>query len=182
MTWIPTIDNCDEYLGGRTGCYEYRAVRYRKAIEAMFANGLDDSMTVFDVGAGMTEFDYTLRVEYDWRGRYVPIDGGIDGTDLEVWTPPRMTEWFVALEIAEHLSNVDMFLTKMKMYATQGVILSTPDPRTTDVLGMDSTHKTEIHKDYLESLGFNVTEQYFYGGVFSGGEKDSLFGVWTNGV
>lgn len=64
MTWTPTINNCDNYLDERTGKYEYRAVRYRRAIEWMLSQGLDNSMTVVDVGAGMTEFDYCLRAEY----------------------------------------------------------------------------------------------------------------------
>lgn len=178
MTWEPTVGNCDDYLAERTGKYEYRAIRYRATADAMFRNGLTDADTVFDIGAGWTEFDYCLRKEYDWRGRYIPIDGGIDGTDLEVWTPPRHAEWFVALEIAEHLSNVTMFLTKMQMYATNGVIVSTPDPVTTDVLGMDPTHKTPIYREYLETLNFKVQNKYFYGGVFSQGQTDSLFGIW----
>jgi hypothetical protein len=57
MTWIPTVDNCDEYMASRTGCYEYRAVRYRKTARWLKKNGLDDTMTIVDVGAGFTEFD-----------------------------------------------------------------------------------------------------------------------------
>lgn len=179
MTWEPTIANCDAYMDDRTGKYEFRAVRYRKAIETMLANGLDDSMTIFDVGAGMTEFDYTLRAEYNWRGRYIPIDGGIDGTDLNDWIPPRDGHWFVALELIEHLTNWSSLVFFMQKAATKGVIVSTPNPRTTDVIGMDPTHVCEVHPVELTSRGFTVTEETFYGGVFSNGEPDSLFGVWT---
>lgn len=179
MTWTPTIQNCDNYMDSREGKYEYRAVRYRYAIEAMRAIGLDDSMTIFDVGAGMTEFDYTLRAEYGFRGRYIPVDGGIDGTDLNVWVPPREAHWFVALELVEHLTNWGGLLKKMQDRATKGVVISTPNPRTTDVLGMDPTHVEAIMPHWLESYGFTVTEETFYGGVFSSGEPDSLFGVWT---
>ena len=181
MTWIPTIANCDNYMDERTGKYEYRAVRYRHAIEEMYNHGLDDSMTIFDVGAGMTEFDYCLRREYDWRGRYIPIDGGIDGTDLNSWIPPREAHWFVALELLEHLTCWDHLIVGMQAYASQGIVISTPNPRTTDVIGMDPTHVVEIHPDRLANRGFEVTEQTFYGGVFSNGEPDSLFGVWTRG-
>jgi hypothetical protein len=163
----------------RTGKYEYRAVRYRKAIETMYAHGLDDSMTIFDVGAGMTEFDYTLRAEFNWRGRYIPIDGGIDGTDLNDWTPPRDAHWFVALELLEHLNNWGGLVQRMQAKATQGIVISTPDPRTTDVLGMDPTHVVEIQPEYLRLYDFKVTDETFYGGVFSNGQPDSLFGVWT---
>jgi len=179
MTWEPTIANCDAYMDDRTGKYEFRAVRYRHVIEAMFKNGLDDSMTIFDVGAGMTEFDYCLRAEYNWRGRYIPVDGGIDGTDLNVWGPPRECHWFVALELVEHLWNWRQLTDLMRAKASVGVVLSTPNPKTTDVLGMDPTHVTEVHKFDLMRQGFAVYEETFYGGVFSNGEPDSLFGVWT---
>lgn len=178
--WTPTIQNCDNYMDERTGKYEYRAVRYRKAIQTMFDNGLDDSMTIFDVGAGMTEFDYCLRVEFDWRGRYIPVDGGIDGTDLNNWMPPREAHWFVALELLEHLRNWGVLMYRMQMKASQGVVVSTPNPRTTDVIGMDPTHVCEVSaEDLSRGWDFKVTEETFYGGVFSNGEPDSLFGVWT---
>lgn len=179
MTWTPTIQNCDNYMDERTGKYEYRAVRYRKAIETMLAEGLDDSMTIFDVGAGMTEFDYCLRVEYGWRGRYIPVDGGIDGTDLEDWFPPRDGHWFVALELLEHLEGWENLVRRMADRATVGMVVSTPNPYTTDVLGMDPTHKRAVYPHELENRGFLVTNETFYGGVFSNGEHDSLFGVWT---
>lgn len=179
MTWIPTIESCDNYMNDREGRYEYRAVRYRHAINAMLREGLDNSMTIFDVGAGMTEFDYCLRAEYNWRGRYIPVDGGIDGVDLNFWTPPREAHWFVALELLEHLHSAYLLTTRMKQYAIKGVVISTPNPETTDVLGMDPTHVKEIHAQALEVIGFNVTEETFYGGVFSGGEPDSLFAAWT---
>lgn len=178
-TWTPTVGNCDDYLADRTGRYEFRAIRYRHAIETMIANGLDDTMTIFDIGAGMTEFDYCLRKEYDWRGRYIPIDGGIDGTDLNTWAPPREAHWFVALEILEHLKWWDALIEAMKPMATKGIVVSTPNPRTTDVLGMDPTHRVAIQPAHLEYRDFTVTEETFYGGVFSEGQPDSLFGVWT---
>jgi hypothetical protein len=145
----------------------------------MLANGLDNSMTVVDVGAGMTEFDYTLRAEYGWRGRYIPVDGGIDGTDLNVWIPPREAHFFVALELVEHLVNWPSLVEKMQDKSMRGVVLSTPNPRTTDVIGMDPTHVCEVDWNDLAARKFKVTEETFYGGVFSNGEPDSLFGVWT---
>ncbi len=178
MTWTPTIGNCDDYLESRTGRYEFRAVRYRHAIEAMLRNGLDSSMTIVDVGAGMTEFDYCLRAEYDWRGRYIPVDGGIDGTNLNLWTPPRETHWFVALEILEHLWNWREVLENMQTKASQGIVISTPNPATTDVIAMDPTHVCEVFEADLGARGFDVTAEMFYGGVFSDGKPDSLFGIW----
>jgi hypothetical protein len=177
-TWTPSVDACDAYLGERTGSYEYRAIRYRHAIEAMRAAGLDDTMTIVDVGAGWTEFDYTLRAEYNWRGRYIPVDGGIDGTDLNTWVPPRKVDWFVALEILEHVQDWERLAMAMQVHARKGVVFSTPNPATTDVLGMDSTHVVEIWDTDARSLGFQVTEETFYGGIWSQGRPDSLFGTW----
>jgi hypothetical protein len=165
-------------MDDRTGKYEYRAVRYRAAIEWMFANGLDDSMTIYDVGAGMTEFDYCLRAEFNWRGRYIPVDGGIDGTNLNEWYPPRDAHFFVALELIEHLEGWESLVRRMKERAIVGVVMSTPDPRTTDVIGMDPTHVTEVWPADLDRHGFDVIASTFYGGVFSGGLHDSLFATW----
>lgn len=176
--WTPGIDSCDTYLGDRTGRYEYRAIRYRAALDWMVLQGLDNGMTIFDVGAGWTEFDYCLRKEYDFKGRYIPVDGGIDSVDINHWTPPRSAHFFVALELVEHLHDWKRLLERMKKHATVGVVLSTPNPATTDVLGMDSTHVCEVWPQALESQGFTVTEETFYGGVFSDGKPDSLLATW----
>lgn len=172
------IASCNDYLDARTGTYEQRAVRYRHAASLMMLAGLDDSDTVVDVGAGWTEFDYTLRAEFGWKGRYIPIDGGIDGVDLEVWEPPRRADWFIALEILEHIHTPYLLAVAMKEKADKGVMFSTPNPETTDVLAMDDTHVIEVSKRMMERYGFTVTEQTFYGGRFSGGKPDSLFGMW----
>lgn len=165
-----TVADCDEYLNARTGKYEWRAIRYRAAATTMIMNGLTNDDTIMDIGAGWTEFDYCLRKEFDWRGRYIPIDGGIDGTDLEDWHPARLVEWMVGLEIIEHMEDPDVLLSRMWVSATKGVVLSTPNPRTTDVLGMDDTHKSEIHASWLKERGFEVYEASFYGQP-----ADSLF-------
>lgn len=179
MTWTPTVQNCDNYLDERSGKYEYRAVRYRAAIDWMIAMGLDDSMTVMDVGAGMTEFDYTLRAEYGFRGRYIPVDGGIDGTDLNHWMPARASHFIVALELMEHLTEWEKLTFSLQRASIRGLVLSTPNPLTTDVIGMDPTHVCEVHREQLEDKGFYVTEETFYGGVFSDGKPDSLFATWS---
>lgn len=174
---------CDDYLENRTGHYDYRSVRYRAAgefivyVAARHDISLDD-ITVFDIGAGFTEFDYCLRTDFDFRGRYIPIDGSIDGTDLENWEPFRQAHFFVGLEIIEHLHNWNDLVEKMQENATLGVCLSTPNPLTTDVLGMDETHVCEVHHEELEAYDFTVDEETFYGGVFSAGRPDSLFATW----
>jgi hypothetical protein len=136
--------------------------------------GLADTDTVIDVGAGWTELDYCLRSEFDWRGRYMPVDGSLDGVDLNVWSPPRDAEWFVALEIVEHVYDPCRLIRAMQERALKGVIISTPNPETTDVLGMDPTHVVEVFADTLRCLRFDVQPRSFYGQPC-----DSLFAVYA---
>lgn len=175
MTWTPTISNCDSYLNSRTGKYEWRRTRYMAALKAMqLCGGLTDQDTVLDVGAGWTELDFCLRVDGDWKGRYIPLDGGIDGTDLDHYMPSRTVDWVVALEIIEHLHQPVRLMQSLMKHARKGMIVSTPNPRTTDVLGMDPTHVTMFTAEDLTRLKFTVQETSFYGQP-----DDSLFGVWT---
>lgn len=176
--FAPEVDACDAYLGERTGRYAWRAARYRMAAMWMTAVGLTHDMTVTDLGAGMTEFDYCLRAEFGWRGRYIPIDFGIDGTDLSRWTPPRRSDFVVALEIVEHLHQWEDLLERVMLTDPKGIVISTPNPRTTDVLAMDDTHVREVYQEHLEELEFTVSEEYFYGGILSGGRPDALFATW----
>lgn len=175
---MTTIAEHDEYLDERTGCYAYRAVRYSAAGTALHLAGLDHDHTVYDIGAGMTELDYHLRVALSWRGRYVPVDGSIDGTDLETWEPPRDVDYTVALELLEHLDDPGRLIAQLQAHTKRRIVVSVPNPRTVDVLGIDRTHRTVVTREFLESYGFKVTEETFYGGVFSNGEPDSLFGIW----
>lgn len=169
------IQDCDEYLNERTGCYEFRRERYSPTVAEMLRIGLSDTDTVYDIGAGMTEFDYCLRTEGNFKGRYIPIDGGIDGTDIDAydWFPPRQADFFVALEILEHVNNPYWLVNKMKAKCRKAIIISTPNPMTTDVLGMDKTHKTPITEDMLSDWEFSWRTASFYGKP-----ADSLFGVW----
>lgn len=176
--WTPTVDSCDEYMISRTGRYEYRAVRYRLAAQWLFSQGLSDEHTLVDVGAGWTEFDYCLRKEFDWRGRYIPLDGGIDGTDLEHWTPARSFDWFVALELLEHLHNPERLVRALQGSCRKGGIVSVPDPEQVDVLAMDETHVTEVSHELLSSWGFTAQPVSLYGGAFGGNGTDALVGEW----
>lgn len=168
----------DEYLAERTGTFDRRSVRYRAALEAMQAAGLDHHHTVYDIGAGWTELDVTLRIDGQWRGRYIPVDLGIDHHhDLEAWQPPRPADFAVALEVLEHLDNPWRLVHELQR-AVPCIVVSVPNPRTVDVLGIDRTHRTIITQADLEAAGFTVREDLFYGGVYSGDEPDALFGVW----
>lgn len=168
----------DDYLNQRTGTFEKRAVRYRAALHALQALGLNDSSTLYDVGAGWTELDITLRVDGRWKGRYIPIDLGLDlRHDLEHWSPPRPADFAVALEVLEHLANPWRLVEELQGNVA-GLVVSVPNPRTVDVLAIDSTHQTVITAADLEAHGFEVREELFYGGVYSAGADDALFAVW----
>lgn len=169
---------CDDYLNQRTGCYEYRSIRYNAAAVALNDLGLGNAHTLLDVGAGWTEFDYHIRVAFDWKGRYIPVDGGIDNTDLNVWNPPRRYDFVVALEILEHMYDPGRLVRRLQANTDRGIAVSVPNPRTVDVIGIDPTHVTVVTRAMLEDWGFEVEEAMFYGGVFSDGEPDSLFGTW----
>lgn len=172
----------DEYLGERGGCYEYRAVRYTAAGRALTVAGLSNTDTVYDIGAGFTEFDYCMRKTFDWRGRYAPIDWGISNIDLNAWEPEREVEFAVALEILEHLKDPERLVRALQRSVTKAIVVSVPNPRTVDVLGIDDTHVIEVTQAMLEDWGFKVEEKTFYGGVYSKGEPDALLAVWTPGV
>jgi hypothetical protein len=171
------IENCDNYLGARTGRYEWRAIRYRAALGAMQKIGLADTDTVFDIGAGWTEFDFCLRTEFNSRCRYIPVDGCMDGVQLDEWIPPRKAEWFVVLELIEHLADPWRLVREMQGRASKGIIISTPN---TDNLGhkavvdMDSTHVFPIYQHELTWRGFQVFPSSFYGA-----DNDSILGVWA---
>lgn len=166
------ISKCDRYLAERTS-YQWRRTRYRKAAGRLRQRGLADSDTLVDVAAGWTELDYCLRHELDWRGRYIPIDGGIDGTDLNLWAPARRAEWFVALEILEHLANPARLVQVMQAHADKGLVVSTPNPAVVDVMGMDPTHVTAISAETVGRWGLHVEVCSLYGQP-----NDGLLGWW----
>lgn len=170
MVWEPTPQACEDYLHARQGCYEYRCERYSAAADFLYGNGLTDQDIVCDVGAGYTEFDYYLRTNRDFKGRYYPVDGGLGGEDLNSWTPKREIHWFVALEIIEHLSMPHMFSQKLQMFNTKGICISTPNSAVVDTLAMDQTHRTALYKEDLENYGYNVEVR-----SFCGQPDDSLF-------
>lgn len=154
---------CERYLAARTGRYQWRRTRYQHAARRLVAGGLSDQDTLVDVGAGWTELDYYLRRELDWRGRYVPVDGAIDGTDLNHWTPPRPASWYVALELVEHLHDPARIVGAMARAATKGVVISTPNADTVDVRAMDPTHRSPVTPALLCNWGMEVEVCCLYG-------------------
>ena len=162
-------NNCLEYLGERTGTYEWRCLRYAAAWDRLLEMGLRSSDLIVDVGAGMCDFDRYARQVRNFDGRILPVDGAIDGTDLNVWTPPYLAEFFVCLELIEHLEDPFDFLERLSLRATRGIVLTTPNPEVVDVLAIDRTHLTPVSGDYLMYRGYRVAAVRLFGK-----DKDTL--------
>lgn len=163
------LENCEGYINEPRRSFEEKRVRYDAASDLLVDMGLSDVDTVLDIGAGWTEMDYVLRTHVNFMGRYIPVDGGIDGVNVDAWDwMPRQTDYLVALEIVEHLTAPEVFLHKILKSATKGIVLSTPNPQRVDVLAMDPDHKSSIWGADLQNYGFSVQYQNFYGSNYDG--------------
>lgn len=143
----------DTYLEGRTGTYEFRCRRYDAVIDRLHAMGMRKADSVLDLGAGRMEFARRLR-ERQHVGMYIPVDGSIDGTDLNTWEPPDHVDWAVAIEVIEHLERPDALMTKAKVAARYGLVITTPNPDAVDVLALDPTHITPVSIGDLAQWGY----------------------------
>jgi hypothetical protein len=150
------------YLDARTGKYEWRCQRYDAVIRKLYEMGLENGDHIVDVGAGRQEFHTRLK-EWGWKGAYTPLDASIDGIDLEEWTPDRSPDFYVAIEILEHLHTPMQLADLMADDAAKGVAATTPNPYTTDVLGMDPTHVIEVFPEDFAGLEWNTQISSFYG-------------------
>jgi hypothetical protein len=115
---------------------------------------------VVDLGAGRGEFGAYLRTRFPKsKHLYVPLDASIDGIDLDCFAPwLEGASYYVAIEFLEHLPRLSTmhYLNLMPFKARKGAVITTPDPETTDVLGMDSTHQTPINAWELRTRGWDV--------------------------
>ncbi|MBB5123088.1 hypothetical protein [Streptomyces eurocidicus] len=165
---------CEGYARLDRRPYHERKSRYQVACDRLLRGGLCERDIVVDIGAGYTELDFCLRTEHGWRGRYVPIDGWVDGTDIEKWAPEFDFHWFAALELLEHLHDPKRLVEELKARAEFGFVITTPNPDVVDVLAMDPTHITPLSRDLLESWGIYTTLHNFYGT-----HEDGIAGMWT---
>lgn len=162
------------YLGERCGTYEYRTLRYSTVWNCVSWIGVQDIDLIVDVGAGMCDLDRYIRQTRNFKGRYLPVDGSIDGCNLEHWWPQIKADFFVAIEVVEHLRNPARLIRGLQTMATKGVVLTTPNPRVVDVLALDRTHYTPITREFLEKLDFHVEATSLFGAG-----DDTLLAHWT---
>lgn len=159
-----------EYLNERTGTYEYRTQRYSAVYDLMRPEPDD---LIMDLGAGYGDFDYFLRHDREFRGRYFPVDAALDGTDLEHYAIRTTADYIVAIELIEHLHTADLLLPQMQLMANKRAILTTPNAAVQDVIAMDRTHVQGFHAEELRGMGWNVEVRSFFGKP-----NDSLL-AWT---
>lgn len=165
-TWL-------DYLAERTGTFHYRVRRYSAVARELERLGLTDGDLIYDVGAGMCEFAKYLY-GMGWTGRYVPIDGSIDGTNLDWWVPTISADFVVAIETVEHLVDPQRFFTLAMQFSTKGAVVTTPNAEVVDVKALDRTHVHALSR-FSFPLSWKVrTEQFF------NRDDDSLLASWGN--
>jgi hypothetical protein len=180
--WEARVENRERwlsYLAKRRGglewdeqSYKFRCRRYDAVLRALVELGLANGDLVYDVGAGACDFNYRL-CEFGWHLRYVPIDGAIDGTDIEQWCPVVSAEFFVAIELIEHLEDPLRLLEQFERYATKGAVVTTPNPGRIDVFAIDETHRSEVWPHELRAAGWSVAELDLFGKG-----ADTLRAIW----
>jgi hypothetical protein len=165
------MSHCQNYLNNRTADYSMRRARFAYMADVLFMNlTLSYADRLFDLGAGHCQFDYYLRTERKWHGVYVPIDGAIDGTDLNTWSPTVQPDVYVLSEVLEHLHHPFRLLKQLR--PKKGIVLTVPNPDTVDVLGCDPDHKTVVTCEALDRYGFHTSRHSFFG------KKDDTLLAW----
>lgn len=131
-----------------------RSRRYQAVRENLHYMGFNQGDIVYDLGAGMCDFARYMY-QHGEQFRYVAIDGGIDGIDLEYdfdFNSLGAGAWFVMIETIEHLMCPLEFLERMSHYGA--AVVTTPNPARTDVLALDPTHKSSVSYQDFVDLGY----------------------------
>lgn len=142
---------CEAYLTAQ-GPWLSRSRRYTAVEIALCSMGFHHGDLIVDVGAGMCDFARYMYQE-GYFMRYLPIDGSIDGTDIET-DPFASGDWMVCIETVEHMNKPFDLLRMLAARAKYGVVVTTPNPARTDVLALDSDHKCAISMDDFIGLGY----------------------------
>lgn len=166
--WKHYLWTCPSY-----GSQQDRVPEYDVTWQILRRGGVTDRDLIVDVGCGDQGLDIYLRRLAAFRGQYLGLDGSIQGIDLNFWEPPHRADWFVALEVIEHLEKPAHIIRRMLRYADKGVIISTPNADVVDVLAVDPTHVTPVGIKDVEEWGMEHQEFAMNPGR---GEGDTLFG------
>ena len=158
---ISVLTSCHHYLSQRRSTYEFRSIRYEAVYNQLKELGLKNGDSIVDVGAGDQEFLRYLE-EQDWTGDYTPVDGLIDGTDLNLWVPDKKADYFVCIEVVEHLYKPLEMLYTLDLFALKGAVVTTPNPTVVDVYAMDSTHISEVSAMDFCRQGWKAVPQIFF--------------------
>lgn len=150
-----TIDFWNTYLDARSGTYEFRCRRFDAVIDRLFAMGMRYEDTIMDVGAGRMEFGRRLR-EKGHTGMYVPVDGSIDGCDLNTWHVPTTVHWIVSIETIEHVHDPKRLMRVMQHGSLFGMVVTTPNAAVVDVMAMDPTHLVPLTTIELKAWGYDA--------------------------
>lgn len=177
MTHLERFKEAESYLRARTGKYEWRCIRYNEVVTLLDKMGLDNDDLIIDIGAGYGDFDYFLRHERHFKGRYLPVDAALDGTNLNTWTPKVAGSFIVGMEILEHLDNPHRAMRIMVDYSTKGCIATTPNPAVVDVMAMDKTHISNIYSWIFLNAGWNVYSRDCFGA-----KDDSLIAYYRKEI
>jgi hypothetical protein len=170
------FNQAEAYLRSRTGTYAWRCVRYNKVYDLMRWMRLTNDDLIIDVGAGYGDFDFFLRYEKHFTGRYLPVDAALDGTNLNTWKPRVKASFIVSLETLEHLKNPHRMMRLMRDWSLKGCVATTPNADVVDVLAMDVTHVSPLSWLDFADLGWQS-----YASQCFGSQNDSLIGYLNKG-
>ena len=149
--WRDYLDTCSTY-----GTYADRIHEYRPVGSAMRRSGLADGDLLVDVGAGDCGLDRWLRTEGGWHGQYLPVDGAIQGVNLNDWGPTMPADLHVAVEVVEHVADPWGLMGAMQAVSRRGVVVTTPNADVVDVLALDPTHVSALRPADFTDRGWTV--------------------------
>ena len=166
------LESCRNYIGSRHSSYEFRSIRYEAVLDTLKLLGFTDTASIIDVGGADGEFGKYL-IENGFKGKYQVIDGMIDGTDLNNWSPKGEDfDFAVSIEVIEHLKVPSDFLKSLDNVAKKGIVVTTPNPLVVDVKAMDKTHISPTYPKDFYANGYKCYPQCLF---FENG--DTLLGV-----
>lgn len=169
-----------DYLDQRVGTYEWRTLRFAEVYDELLKTGLDPTRDLIaDVGAGMCDFARYIYQTRNFQGRYLPVDGSIDGARLEDWDPVLAFNAIVCIETVEHLRTAHAIrLMETMKDASWRVVLTTPNPEVWipevgSVENLDPTHHSSWDEFELQELGFTTRTHSLFGKP-----NDTIIATW----